>query len=56
MDLTSNSHLFICFKKKTPKHVANVIMMFNHALLEFVYSHRLLFLQCAIFMVVHTVT
>ena len=41
------------------RHVENVIMMFNHAgfsLLECVYLYRLLFLQCAIFMVAHIVT
>jgi len=54
---------FYLFQEKKPqRHVENVIIMFNHAgfsdnsLLECVYSHRLLFFQCAIFMVDYTVT
>jgi len=49
--------MFICLKKKPPRHVENVIMMFyqagfsDNALFECVYSRRLLFLQCAIYMV-----
>ena len=53
--------MFICLKKKPPRHVENVIMMFNQAgfsdnanlSLKMHLLAQAAFLQCAIFMVAH---